>query len=329
MRPFFTIIIPSKNSYPRIKHTISSILRIIYPKSRFEVIIVDSSDDAKTKNFLRKIRRGNFHVFFITPTKERNANIARNVGAKKARSNNLLFLDDDSILSSKWLDDYSHFVNNENNIVAGPVQIRGNGLLSKYFRNSLRPVELNFRKKYFIDKKNFHKTSLPLATNLFVKKSILQNLNFFNPNTPGFDETEFLYRAVKRGYRIFVIPFARVKTTYPKSILKTIQTYSRLGKGFGYFAAKHANSNFTKTRVKMFALFDILMMFLLYLLLSNSYLFLTFFILTLFAAYFILSHAKSRVLMPFFAIMDFFLIGVIYQISAIFFVYYSKVRRYF
>ncbi|MEO1295064.1 MAG: glycosyltransferase [Cyanobacteria bacterium J06636_16] len=97
----FSIVIPTYNRPERLKQCLQSLIRLDYPRDRFEVVIVDDGSRAPmapiaesfaTQLSLRLIRQDNAGP----------AN-ARNTGAAAAKGNYLVFTDDDCQPATNWL----------------------------------------------------------------------------------------------------------------------------------------------------------------------------------------------------------------------------------
>jgi mannose-6-phosphate isomerase len=94
-----SVIVPSYNSSATIARTLNALLRQT-PELLEEIIVVDSSDDVKTKDLLKKYA-GMIRVIHCG-TKVMPA-IARNRGAEQARAEMLAFIDSDAYPAHDWL----------------------------------------------------------------------------------------------------------------------------------------------------------------------------------------------------------------------------------
>ena len=266
MKPFFSIIIPCRNNRETIKFTIKSLQGMNYPKNKFEVIIVDSSDD-NTKNILYKIKSKNFRIINNPIKVGRNSNISRNIGARQSKYDNLIFLDADCTVSKNWLNDYAQYV--EIDAAGGALKAKGTNMFSKYLNYSLMSLRLEPEREQIITAENFHKLQIPRGGNFFIKKSALKKAVFFDEKTPSFDEIELFYRLVRKGHKILIIPSANVETFSASELKTLLGSFIRWGKGLGYFTIKYTHSNYVKTRFSQFLIFDLLLLF--YALLMSRY----------------------------------------------------------
>jgi N-acetylglucosaminyl-diphospho-decaprenol L-rhamnosyltransferase len=106
-KPFFSIVIVSYNSAP----FINSCLKSIYASSfkDFEIIIVDNYSQDDTLKIIKPsyLRRTNLKL--ISLKQNIGSAAGRNLGAKQARGQFLLFLDPDTEMAPDCLKQYRHF----------------------------------------------------------------------------------------------------------------------------------------------------------------------------------------------------------------------------
>lgn len=103
MLPTISIIIPTYNSERVIESCLKAIMKQNYPKSKFEVIIVDNCSKDRTVSISKSLGAT---VFMVTG-KPSQACSQRNIGAKKAQSEYLFFLDHDMEMAQNLLKDFS------------------------------------------------------------------------------------------------------------------------------------------------------------------------------------------------------------------------------
>jgi len=329
MKPFFSIIIPSRNKNGKIKFAIDSLKKLNYPKDRFEVIIVDSSDD-RTRQTLKKIKDSNFRIFFREPAPKRDANILRNFGIKKSRWGNIILLDSDCIVDRNWLNDYADYIKDD--IVGGSLIVRGQDFYSNYFNYSIRPLKLALSAEKAIDIENFNKGNFPLGGNFRIKKSVLRKVGYFDEDAPSFDEMELFYRVLSKGYKIKLIPGARVRTTHVSKFKDILKNYFRFGKGFAYFSFKHKRTFYIKSRLLQFFAIDSIVLSLIYLsihLLFVGLIFFSLIFLLLSFYYKMFVYRKGFMEIPVFVLLDIFLLGFVYQFSSFLYIIKSFLKGLF
>ena len=96
-----SFIIPSYNSHLTIEKTIQSVFRQQPQEHIAEVIVVDSSDDGKTRDIFKKFDHPKLKVLSLNQKTSPSA--GRNMGAKLSQGTLLCFIDSDVFLSDDWL----------------------------------------------------------------------------------------------------------------------------------------------------------------------------------------------------------------------------------
>ena len=97
-----SVIIPSYNSSNTIGYTIEHLLKQTASARMVEIIVVDSSDDDKTKGLLSRYTDGIVRV--ITSGIRVMPAIQRNIGAREAKGDILCFIDSDAYPAEDWVE---------------------------------------------------------------------------------------------------------------------------------------------------------------------------------------------------------------------------------
>lgn len=101
--PFVSIIIPTYNSERVIGMCLRAAIRQQYPKRKVEVLVVDNYSHDATAEIVRS-----FHIpFSLVAGKPSQGCVQRNLGAKKAKGEYLLFLDHDMEMSPHLLENFA------------------------------------------------------------------------------------------------------------------------------------------------------------------------------------------------------------------------------
>jgi glycosyltransferase involved in cell wall biosynthesis len=111
-----SIIIPFHGVYQELSNCLSAISKQDFAEP-YELIVVESGNDPQVKKTLDSFP----HAVIISSAALLNRGRARNVGAEKASSNFLVFLDSDCIPSSNWLSEMFSSYKNNYEIIVGPV----------------------------------------------------------------------------------------------------------------------------------------------------------------------------------------------------------------
>ena len=172
MNPKISIIIPSYNS----AKTIGSVLEAIAAQTRkeliSEIIIVDSSDDAVTKEVLE--RRVVPNVRIISAGTRVMPAVGRNLGAKNPGGDILLFLDSDTCLEKDYIEKVASVC--ETGARAGGGAI----LLPDFQRNKLMPLVQYFLQcNEFIDVGGTRKKRFIPSCNVFCERALFEKVGGF------------------------------------------------------------------------------------------------------------------------------------------------------
>lgn len=205
----FSIIIPTLNRTEFLLSTLKDLIVQDYNKN-FEILIIDQSlkEDTAVIAFCEKFDNVNYH--FITHFK--GLPEARNYGAKVAKFDYLLFLDDDISCGNNLLLEHSKSFSDEK------VAICAGGITEKNKPNA----ECNTGDFSFITatpKRGYHKKEFKEVQhagggNFSVKKSVYFKVGGVDEQlTKGaalYEETDFCLRVRRAGYKIWFNYYAHV-----------------------------------------------------------------------------------------------------------------------
>lgn len=101
-KPRFSIVIPTYQRPEALRNCLSGIAALTAPRSEFEVIVVDDCSDHDPA-CVADAFTGDLGLVLLRQPANRGPAAARNAGARRARGEYLLFIDDDCIPSRDWL----------------------------------------------------------------------------------------------------------------------------------------------------------------------------------------------------------------------------------
>ena len=136
-----SIVIPTKNRSEKLRKLFHSILKqTILPK---EVIVIDDSDDSRNDKVIQQLRKQfldkGIKIRHIMPRNERKSiSKARNIGAKEAKGDIVLFLDDDVIIDENYLEEILKVFERKPNVLG--VQGTVKNIQYSCFWNSIKKV---------------------------------------------------------------------------------------------------------------------------------------------------------------------------------------------
>ncbi len=212
-----SVIIPAFNCEKTIQQTIQSILTQ-KTKKKFELIIVD---DCSTDNTIKKIKKFN-KIKLIQQKKNSGPAKARNLGAKNAEGEIILFTDSDCIAKKNWIEEMLNpFEEPEIAGVQGAYKTKQKALTAKF-------VQTEIEDRYDLMKKSMQKkNSIDFIGSYSAgyKKKVFLDFNGFNENFPSAsgEDPELSYRMEKKGLKLVFNPKAVVYHLHPENFLNYLK----------------------------------------------------------------------------------------------------------
>lgn len=196
--PLVSVIIPTYKRYNSLKRAINSVLRQTYPN--FELIIVDDNEPdsrfRKMNEFLMGKLTNNERIKYIKHKKSFNGAVARNTGISHSKGRYIAFLDDDDEFLKNKLKFQVRLLEKLDN--SWGATYCGSAI---YRKNKL--IQKNLNLKFGNLKQNLLliEPSIMGGSTLLVRKSVLKELNGFDPTFNRHQDWEFLIRFFRR-YKI-------------------------------------------------------------------------------------------------------------------------------
>ncbi len=235
----FSVIIPVRTINEYIKETVSHLKKVRYYD--FEVIIV--LDKYVKVNF--GSRENRFRVVESGPV---SPGKKRNVGAREALGDVLVFLDDDAYPDSGWLRSAANIFRDNPELYAlgGPAltppnvdfleEVTGH-VLESYLTSGFTAFRHKKVKRREID-------DYP-SVNLFVKKEAFDEVGGFNPDYWPGEDTKLCLDLIKKYERKFLYDPGPVVYHHRRKLFKPfLQQLSRYGRHRGWFARAFPKNSF-------------------------------------------------------------------------------------
>jgi glycosyltransferase involved in cell wall biosynthesis len=181
--PLVSVIAPTYNSESTVQQCLESIRRQVC--KRIEVLIVDRQSTDKTVQIARLFKT---KVLFVN----RERSVAKNLGARLAKGDFLLFVDSDMILDPMTVEECVNICTRKNlDAVVIPLRDIASGFLA-----TCRKLD---RASYYVDPKF---SSMPMPR--FFRKSAFLAVNGFDESLVCGEDFDLARRIEKHGYRIGV-----------------------------------------------------------------------------------------------------------------------------
>lgn len=204
-----SVIVPAYNSEKTIGECIESLKKQEY-KEKFEIIVVDDGSKDSTAAIAKKMGAKVFVQENSGPAK------ARNLGAKNARGEILLFTDSDCIAEKKWLMEMLSPFNDKNVVgVQGAYKTRQTSVVARF-------VQLEVEERYeHMKRKAAELDWIGSYAAAYRKKDFFETGGFDEsfPEASG-EDPELSYRLAKSGKKLVFNPNAIVYHTHPETLEK-------------------------------------------------------------------------------------------------------------
>lgn len=215
--PFVSVIVPVYNGEDSIGETIQKILAQNYQGQK-EIIIVNDGSKDQTEQIVRT-----YPVIYLCQDNAGPAS-ARNLGAKHARGNILVFTDADCCAEQHWLSRLMEgFVSDDIGAVAGSYSIAN----KQFMLARIIHDEIRFRHEHLMP-------DFPQAFgsyNVAIKKEVFQKVLGFSTGyrCASGEDNDLSYKILKAGYKIKFVKNALVAHYHQTHVWKYLKEQYRHG----------------------------------------------------------------------------------------------------
>lgn len=206
--PYVSVLVLNYNGKHFLKECFSSLMSINYPKSKFEVIMVDNGS---TDDSVKYVRTNFPNVRIILLNQNFGFGGGNNRGVKFARGNYIVFLNNDTKVTENWLSELveaslCHFAP----ICASKTLFMKDNEIIEYgggkFTINGRGYSIDMGKANDSEKDCYF-TGYPCAASMLIKKDVFIDLNGFDEDYFAcLDDTDLGWRAWLFGYSVLYCP---------------------------------------------------------------------------------------------------------------------------
>jgi glycosyltransferase involved in cell wall biosynthesis len=269
-----SIIIPTYNRSQSLERALRSIAGLDFPREQFEVVVVDNNSSDATPEVADKFRNAGISLKYVKETRL-SFTVARHAGAEAATGKILSYIDDDVIVSNRWLKAVIEVFEGDDTvgIVGGPIypmfEVEPPAWIQKYHPMS-GWLSLMDRGP------NLHETNNAYGPNLSIRKDVLNLVGGFPADTIGVEAegrpgvVEKIYvgsgdvglcaKLRKEGYKVMYVPAALVYHVIPPVRLTKKWWRSRLaGEGCYHALTQQYEKEEGPTKLFVRGLFSIFM----------------------------------------------------------------------
>lgn len=181
-KPVVSVVIPAYNEEKYIVTCLNSVTSQDFPKSLYEIIVVNNNSSDKTKEVVEK----SFPKVKIIDEPKQGVVFARIAGVNKARGKIVAFTDADSYVPKTWLQNiYTEFTNSQIIAIGGLIEY-----YPKSFWSQIKQRISNFSYSFC--------KSMP-GTNMSFKKKSYQDVGGFSPAVNVAEDAYISFKLKKIG----------------------------------------------------------------------------------------------------------------------------------
>lgn len=226
--PLVSICIPAYNEENNIEETINSVLRLDYPKDKFEIIVVNDGSKDNTRNIVEQIINQNKdRKIVLINQANKGKGAAMNHALKKASGEFFVSMDADSLVSRDALKILlPHFCNKNVAAVLPMIKVKNKSTIIRKIQHC--EYLINFFYKRLMSNLNcVHVTPGPFSV---YRKKVITELGGFDEKNLV-EDLEMAIRIQKANYEILQILETTVSTKAPADFFQLYKQRNRWYKG--------------------------------------------------------------------------------------------------
>jgi GT2 family glycosyltransferase len=218
--PPISIVIPVFNQWTFTEACLQALARTIPPggtEQRHQIIIVDNGSTDQTETQLRSVAGGlwqNARLTYVRLPENRGFNEASNLGAERSDNDLLVFLNNDTVPQTGWLDGLWHTLRLRDVGIVGPKLLFPDTLTINHIGYSFNEQLGGFFPIYFDRPATFPPACKPrevqavLGACMMIRKADFFRLGHFS--LEGLEDIDLCLKAREAGLRVIFTPRAEV-----------------------------------------------------------------------------------------------------------------------
>lgn len=226
-----SVILPTYNEKENIKRLISAILENM--DKSIEILVVDDNSPDETWKVVEDMANQDKNIILLRRINKRGLTSALSDGIKLARGSIIAWMDTDLSMPPEKLKELTQKIEDGYDIAVGSRYIAGGGMvIVKKSQDSLFPAVLSSIMNFMIQKilnSSFHDYTSGFIA---IRKKVLQKIELKGDYGEYF--IDFIYRAIKKGYKVIELPYISLAREH--GISKTGTSFMQyLKRGIKYF----------------------------------------------------------------------------------------------
>lgn len=230
--PFVTILIPAHNEELVIGRTVDAMARLVYPKDRIEIIVINDCSTDKTEQILAEkcAKYSQLKVLTLTAGGNRGKSNALNCGLEISKGEYIVVYDADNTPERRAVLYLVNAIvqNDQLGAVVGKFRTRNRNvnLLTRF----INVETLSFQWLLQAGRCHFFGITTIPGTNFIIRRSLLEQLGGWNIDALT-EDTELTIRIYDCGYRIYWLPHAVTWEQEPESLRVWLKQRTRWAQG--------------------------------------------------------------------------------------------------
>jgi len=211
-RPFISVVIPAYNASRTIGKCITALWRQTYPHELFEIIVVDDGSSDNTAGIARSMGAK------VLAQPNQGAAVARNLGAREARGEIVLFTDSDCEPQEDWIERMVRpFMDPEIVGVKGFYKTRQREAIARFAQIEYDVKCEMLKKDRYIDFVDTYSAAY--------RRDIFLRVGGFDAiyTTASGEDSELSYKLALMGYKMVAAPDAFVFHEHPDTLLRYLK----------------------------------------------------------------------------------------------------------
>jgi GT2 family glycosyltransferase len=212
-----SVILPTKDRGPAIAETVESLVKLDFPASEHEIVLVDNLSSPENQKHLQDFEAAYPDRVRYVREEKLGLNNARNCGIRHSQGEILVFLDDDATVPSYWLTNIVKAFADDPQVFAVGSKVIARfttpppnwldkrlGLYISNFDHGDRPLNLYYNE-------------YPRGANMALRRETFAKCGYFldcfdrkGNSLMSYGDIEICYRIEKAGYTVLYIPDAEI-----------------------------------------------------------------------------------------------------------------------
>ena len=241
--PKISILVPAYNEEKNIEECLSSIFKSDYPKSKYEVIVIDDGSTDNTHAILEKLQKRYANLVVIKGRHD-GKSASLNLGLKKSNNEYILLIDADTTIKSDAIRKLvTPFSDKNIGATTGSCLVKNRKGILGAFQEVEYPY-INLIRKSFSDA--FSNVSWFLGAFSCYRRDVLEKIGDFKKDTQS-EDIDISLEIYNKGYKVVNVFDAYAYTTIPLTIKGFVKQRVRWYVGVLQVMKKHAKIFSTKT----------------------------------------------------------------------------------